>query len=523
MQNGDTVIIGSFPAGTPTNDFDNSLTYNETNRLPATNGFYVSLPLTGDYLLPQNWNDVHSFAGIIPGPRWTYGVPYQQGLHAATNPVAVHAPAATAVLVAYAPPESETLTRSPSLVLDNGTNKPLSGQPVSGWRGWPIIFNQMVLLDFAVLPNGRSLSQVDPNGTLVMGATAFTGDLTAWQPVQATLTNAAATSMDQERQRLATLALQASFAQLPTGQIALLPLNTPGAGANFAAATGLDKKWDALTELQLVDTNQFNPTRYPLAFYLGSENYVKTVLTNGDGKAAITQYLAGGGTLVILATGPFPFYYGYGPADQAGPADPLLPALGLPIQVNFEQAPAGIYMQRYSNQTILLSVSTNFAFPPGDPRLREVKASSVNSANRYQPFIKALDSKGTNYGDAAAFIAFGTGPAAGGKILYIWSTLLSGPQGQWIMLDAINWIINATLRPPRPTIQGLHLPDKTHLGFSFNAQSNLDYLVQSRNSLSAGNWTMLQDLLSAPTSRWILFTNSISGATSRLFRLRVGP
>ena len=172
LRNGDVLIIGTVPAGTPTNTFDTSLTYNETNGVPATNGFFVTLPLTGNYLLPQSWTNLHSFAGIIPGPRWTCGVPYQQGLHATTNAVAANAPGATAVLVAYAPPETETLTRSPRLVLDNGTNMPLSGQPVRGWRGWPIIFNQMVLLDFAVLPSGRSLSQIDPNGTLVMGATA---------------------------------------------------------------------------------------------------------------------------------------------------------------------------------------------------------------------------------------------------------------------------------------------------------------------------------------------------------------
>ena len=93
-----------------------------------------------------------------------------------------------------------------------------------------------------------------------------------------------------------------------------------------------------------MDSNQFNATRYPLAFYLGGENYVKTVNTTGDGKTAVTQYLAGGGTLVILASGPFPFYYGYGPADAAGPADPLLPAYGLNI-VGFETPPAGIYMR----------------------------------------------------------------------------------------------------------------------------------------------------------------------------------
>ena len=523
LQNGDVITIGTVPAGTPTNIFDTSLVYNETNVSCATNGCFVTLPLTGNYLLPQDWTNLDSFAGIIPGMQWTYGVPYQQGLRAATNPVAINAPGAKVALVAYAPPESHTLGQSPTLTLDDSSVLPLSGQPVSSWRGWPIIFNQMVLLDFAVLPIGRSLSVVNPNGTLVMGVTAFTGDQSAWQPVQAALTNASAAFVQSEMQRLAVLALQASFAQLPTGKIALLPLSTAGAAANFAVATGLDKKWDVLTELQLVNSNQFNAARYPLAFYLGSENYVKTVLTNGDGKAAITQYLAGGGVLVVLPTGPFPFYYGYGPGGQAGPADPLLPALGLPLQVNFEQPPAGTLMQRYTNQSVLVSVPTVFPFPPGDQRLRAINRSSVSAAHRYLPLIKSLVPQGADYGDAAAFIAFGTGPAAGGKVLYIWATLLSGPQGQPILIDTVSWIVNAALRPPRPSFDAFRWPDKSHLAFNFNAHSNLDYVVQSRTNLVAGNWIKLLDLSSAPTNRSVWFTNTISGTSARFFRLAVGP
>ncbi|MDE3066986.1 MAG: hypothetical protein KGJ60_05475 [Verrucomicrobiota bacterium] len=522
LQNGDVITIGTVPSDAPTNVFDTSLVYDETNAAAATNGDFITLPLIGDYPLPQDWTNLDSFAGIIPGLRWTCGVPYEQGLHAFTNAVMVNA-SATAVLVAYAPPESQTLSREPRLTLDDGSILPMSGHPVNGWRGWPIIFNQMVLLDYAVLPDGHSLRQVNPNGTLVMGVTTFTGGQAAWQPVQAALTNASAAFVESERQRLAVLALKASFAQLPTGRIALLPLSTEGAGANFAAATGLDQKWDVLTEQQLVDSNQFNAAKYPLAFYLGGEDYVKTVVTNGDGKAAITRYLAGGGTLVILASGPFPFYYGYGPADQPGPADPLLPALGLPIQVTFEQAPAGIYMQRYTNQSVLLSVPADFPFPPGDQRLRSIERALVNPDDRYLPLVKAVDPQGNDYGDAAAFIAFNTGPASGGRILYVWSTLLSGPQGSWIMVDTVNWIVNATLRPPRPGFGAFRWPDKTHVAFNFNAESNLDYTVQSRGSLTAGDWAKLLDLWSAPSNRSLWFTDSISGTRAGYFRLTVGP
>ena len=522
LQNGDVITIGTVPAIAPIISFDNSLVFTETNNPSRTNGLFTTLPLTGDFLLPQDWNDLNSFAGLVPGEKWDYGVPYWQGLHAATNSFALSATGATEIIVAYSPPELETLTRAPKLVLDDGTSAALSAHPVLAWRAWPIIFNQKMILDYLTLPPGRSLAGVDPNGTAVMATTAFNGSLTDWQPVETLLTNGSASFVQQETEELQLLALQQSYSELPAGKIALLPLSAPGAGENFAAATGLRAKWDVLTEAQLIDTNWFNFSRYPLAFYLGSENYLKTVSTSGDAKAAVTKYLAGGGTIVVLATGPFPFYYGYGPSDQPGPADPLLPALGMPIQ-GFEQAPAGIFMQRYTNQTILQSVPNQFAFPPGDSRLRAITGSAVSAANRYVPFIKAVDAGGNYYGDAAAFIAFGTGLAKGGKMLYVWDTLLSGPQGDMIMGDLVSWILNATLRPPPVRFDSLSTPDANHFAFHFAANANLDYVLQANNNLATSSWSTLRDFSSAPTSRLIWVTNSVSGLQSRFYRLVATP
>ncbi len=180
-------------------------------------------------------------------------------------------------------------------------------------------------------------------------------------------------------------------------------------------------------------------------------------------------------------------------------------------------------MQRYTNQSIIHSVPTDFPFPPGDQRLRSVKRSSVNAANRYLPLIRVVGPQGTDYGDAAAFIAFGTGSASGGKILYIWSTLLSGPQGQPIMIDAVSWIVNAVLRPPRPSFGPIERTDAAHLAFNFNAQSNLDYVVQSRSSLAAGSWIKVFEASTAPANRSIWFTNAISGTSAKYYRLTVGP
>jgi hypothetical protein len=400
----------------------------------------------------------------------------------------------------------------------------LAGKPAPAWQGWPLFFTRSVLLDYALVPAGRSVQQVDPAGTLVMDATAFAGTPAEWALFQQAMTNAAAAFAAEVREREMLVALRAHFADLPSGKMALLPLNTSGAAANFAAFTGLDAKWQPITELQMVDQAYFTASRFPLAFYLGSENYVKTVSTAGDGKTAITRYLAGGGTLVVLATGPFPFYYGYGPNDQPGPADPLLPALGLPLYNAFETAPANLAMVVTTNQSILHSVPTTFAFPPGDPRLRSVNRSQVSSAHRYVPWITVTNFAGQGYGDAACFVELKSGAAAGGKIIYLWSSLLSGPQGQTLLADAVSWIVDGTLRPPPPRFNSIQRVGASSLVMNFSTVSNLAYAVQYTNTPGGTSpWPLFQEFGSSPVPRSLSSTTSVFAAQSRYFRVWVRP
>ncbi|MGH7970352.1 MAG: hypothetical protein ACREIC_16640, partial [Limisphaerales bacterium] len=419
LTNDDVITVGTLSSNAPAFPPNALLTYDENYNQSRTNGLFVSVPMTGSYLLPEDWTDGHSFAGLVPGLRWSCGVPYFQRLHATTNLTQISPPGAYAMLIAFSPPEDQALTTAPRLLLDDGSALNLSGNPAPGWRAWPMVFDRVVLLDYAVVPSGRTVRQVDPSGAAVMGVTAFTGDQSSWLPIQNTLSNASLVFITEEQQRERATSLRTAFGKLPNGKIALLPLNTSGAGANFAALTGLNLKWAALTESQLVDSNYFSAARFPLAIYLGSENYVKTVSSTGDAKASITRYLAQGGTLILLPTGPFPFYYGYGPNDQAGAADPLLPALGLQIYNAFEQPPAGLSVVVSTNQSILSSVPQVFPFPPGDGRLRSINRSQLAGSHRYVPWLTVTNSAGLSYGDAACFIEFGTGAAKGGKVLYI--------------------------------------------------------------------------------------------------------
>jgi hypothetical protein len=520
LRNGDVVTIGTVPAGAPIIPLDTPLAYQDFANLPQTPAPFALIPITGDSLLPEDWSDVHSFAGIIPGERWVLGVPYWQRLQAATNRVRIDPVGASVVLVAYSPPEDHTLTQAPALLLEDGSSVPLNGKPVLAWRGWPPIFVREILMDYAAVPNQRSVQQVDPQGTLLMAVTGFQGQPTDWQPFQAAFASAGADFAQAEAQRLALLALRTNYAQLPGGKMALLPEATDGPGSNFAALTGLNKKWVAVSEQQLVSTQAFNATTYPVAVYLGGENYVKTVSNPGDGKAAVTRFLIGGGTLVLLASGPFPFYYGDGPADQPGAPDPLLPALGLPIQNAFEQAPPNLTMVQAPDQNILPSLPKQFPFPPGDPRLRSITRAQVNAVHRYLSILTVKDAQSHSYGDAAAYIEFRAGPAKGGKVLYIWSTLLSGPQGQSIMADAVSWILNSTLRQPQ--FNSIQLPDRKHVLLSFNVLPSVEYSLQFNDELGAGTWSLLQSLPGAPTNQQVQLSFQTDLPT-RFYRLMAQP
>ena len=104
LQNGDVVTIGTVPVIAPIISFDDSLVFTEANHQSSTNGFFTMLALSGDCRLPQDWNDLNSFAGLLPGERWNYGVPYWQTLHAVTNAAALSTAGATVSMVAYSPP-----------------------------------------------------------------------------------------------------------------------------------------------------------------------------------------------------------------------------------------------------------------------------------------------------------------------------------------------------------------------------------------------------------------------------------
>jgi hypothetical protein len=87
-------------------------------------------------------------------------------------------------------------------------------------------------------------------------------------------------------------------------------------------------------------------------------------------------------------------------------------------------------------------------------------------------------------------------------------------------LNAPKLLVNYTVATPAmpATIFGEALVGNA-IRFSFNAQSNLTYAVESLDTLGSTNWTVLTSIAAQPTNTVINVTNTIS-SSERYFRVR---
>jgi hypothetical protein len=385
---------------------------------------------------------------LSPGIRWTCGVPFMTGTKGAGRPIDLDAQDASIVFVAYAP-RTDAMTNRPAAVLDNGQPAALSGKPVLAWQGWPPSFERLVLLDRAAIPAQRRVQRIDPGETWVLGVTLFHGEPEARQAIDAAFAVGAESCARLLRERAELAALRREFATLPAGKIAILPGAAGGPAAAFLKGAGIKAKAVSLREEQLVDESVFNARRFPTALYLNNEDYPQTIHSDGDGRRAILRYLAGGGTLLLLASGPFPYFYADAPGGVHRP-DPLLPQIGLPMIGGGETAPAGLTFLRQPGQEILRNLPASFLFGRGDGRIRSVAREKVAASDRYVPLVKAIDGGGKDYGDVACWIEFKSGPAAGGRILYVWSSLQASPHGNAILADTLRWALRGLQPKAQP-------------------------------------------------------------------------
>ena len=199
-----------------------------------------------------------------------------------------------------------------------------------------------------------------------------------------------------------------------------------------------------LTREQFVDPTFFNAQRFPVALYLSGEVYLQTVRREGDGDESLLRFFKDGGTLLVLPSGPFPFFY-----NQAGGRASAAAKFGMSIGPgSFEAAPAGrkLTFHLNSNQRVMSSPPATFPFPApdeADQRWRPIVGASIEGA-RYVPILTLKDETGRSYGDGAALVEHGNA-----RVLYVWCSLIANEDlRQRILHDALRFALSSRTPPP---------------------------------------------------------------------------
>ncbi len=241
----------------------------------------------------------------------------------------------------------------------------------------------------------------------------------------------------------------------------------------LAQAQGLGRalglEVSVLTPQQLVDPAVFCPERYQLAVYTGHERYVYEVASPGDGARALLDYLGKGGTILVSGTC-WPFYRPLkatgdslepyaGPVPQhQGPQDAWLTQ----AMAQLNQSPVGTFNRflglnisgegttqfEAPEETIRFTVSEagrglfpslpeSLPFPgSGDLRFRPASGRNLGPGVQFTAITEAVGESGKAYGPGICVVDHTEGPLAGGRVIYLWGTLVQGPQGGALLADA---------------------------------------------------------------------------------------
>jgi len=176
----------------------------------------------------------------------------------------------------------------------------------------------------------------------------------------------------------------------------------------------------------------------------------------------LQHYLRQGGTIVSLASGPFPFYY-----NERGRHVEAAQRIGFSICGSgegervaglaaerlggWEEPPPGVRLTFYKTdpEGILPSVPQSFAWPEEvDQRWRPI-ISVPPERGEYTPLLSLKDEAGNWYGDGAAIIRYGSGDIAGGRVVYVWASLTRGKELQAkIVPDLLEYLLRNTAPPP---------------------------------------------------------------------------
>ncbi|HIE51040.1 MAG TPA: hypothetical protein EYP85_04715 [Armatimonadetes bacterium] len=433
----------------------------------------VDLTPVANRTLPLNWDDPKSWAGWEPGRKLLYGVPfdlleplYNEGKIAVRDAeVPVNAGGKHLFVLFGEAEENARLTA----VWAKGKETPFDlrgALPVL--KGWPPCFEWHV--DLVEMPlKGQRVRSLRAQGVSVFAATVYTGPPARLAATLEALGEKREAILAEWRASEGLRKLAPLFEQF-SRRIAILPdprQRNPQANplVRILHRAGLLEHFVLLTPQQLVDEDFFSPQRFWIALYLGGEHYYQTVNRSGDGDEAILRFLRGGGTLLVLPTQPFPFYY-----NEQGRVVVSAPKFGLPICGSgahdrpealaeadlrgWEDPPAGhTFTFTRRKQDLLTAVPKQFPFPEkGDDRWRPI-ANVFGEEAHYLPLLSLYDETGRYYGEGGALIEFRQGEFAGAKVLYLWCTLVHHPDYRTnLVADVFRYLLTHTLPPPAQAV-----------------------------------------------------------------------
>jgi hypothetical protein len=316
------------------------------------------------------------------------------------------------------------------------------------WQSWPSCFHHKVFVFqvpkealpamgkpglLTITPRDAYLlavTQLVDAGRLPHVAGVLQRGMAEWETLSAVEAHIASFRKDMSRVAAGRIAI------LPSGELA-------GPVVKFMHAVGLMKKCRRLTQEELLDANLFNARNFPLVLNVDGENYAGTIHRDGDGAAAILNYLRSGGFLAMLTSQPLPFCYdGLGASHTPRS---LTHQMGLPIACLFEKPPAGaaLRMAFIPGQDWLRDYPQSRPFySEGDLRLRAVLPGTISPDVAYTPIVTVVGDDGRSYGDVAALARYRRGPFRGAGLLYVWSRLLADPElGPRVIEDVIRKIV----------------------------------------------------------------------------------
>lgn len=407
-----------------------------------------------------HWEDTNSFAGSIFGKRWVFGVPFylvdptvndaKAIVKDADVPVNARATFVFA-LVANLEPNARMVLRfeggdTQEVSLSHSVPAIIAHPPLYRWQ-----------LDMIAVRVGQGLKQ-PIKSIRVEGADLFALTLSTHSEGELTETFERLARQRErwqaEQKVLKQLQLLRETLTPLEGRIAVLPVPPPDSFQShplfsLLTKTSLTEKWIALSPPQLIDESFFSAQRFPIAFYLSGERSYYTVARTNDAVEALRRFLCDGGSLLVFASQPFPFYY-----DQSGKPIGNAEAFGLPVRGGWERPPQGVKLSFRSNpkQTIVPNLPELIPFPTeGDLRWRPiVKPKGQEGVDFvYTPLLTLEDEQGNEYGDGAAVLEYRTGDLAGGRIIYVWHTLWQTEAKLPILTGLLRWAARTALeRPP---------------------------------------------------------------------------